>query len=167
MKFINKNAYIQTAIFSTGFCKSAKAAFWLIARNLARVGAVSVITEFVMIAMKLLISLGTASLAYLGMQSQASVNIWDYYYRDTVHADQCFRSFPPLQIEDELYSIVGPTVFVAVLAFFIASIFADLYSMTTSTILQVRFEVQGLARIANSMNASDKYLLFSTVLHCG
>ncbi|CAN0003068.1 unnamed protein product, partial [Discosporangium mesarthrocarpum] len=53
MKFINKNAYIQVAIFSTGFCRSAKNSFWLIARNLARIGAVSVVNEFVVFIMKL------------------------------------------------------------------------------------------------------------------
>lgn len=32
MKFFNKNAYIQTAIFGTAFCTSAKEAFFLILR---------------------------------------------------------------------------------------------------------------------------------------
>jgi hypothetical protein len=32
MKFLNKNAYIQTAIFGTAFCTSAKEAFFLILR---------------------------------------------------------------------------------------------------------------------------------------
>ena len=41
IKFINKNAYIQTAIFSTSFCKSCQASFSLIFRNAARVGAVT------------------------------------------------------------------------------------------------------------------------------
>mmetsp|Transcript_21923 Transcript_21923/g.28404 ORF Transcript_21923/g.28404 Transcript_21923/m.28404 type:complete len:512 (+) Transcript_21923:173-1708(+) len=37
MKFLNKNAYIQTAIFSYSFCKAAKEAFFLLLRNIARV----------------------------------------------------------------------------------------------------------------------------------
>ena len=32
MKFLNKNAYIQTAIFGTSFCTSSKEAFFLILR---------------------------------------------------------------------------------------------------------------------------------------
>ncbi|CAN0388104.1 unnamed protein product, partial [Ectocarpus sp. 13 AM-2016] len=52
VKFINKNAYIQVAIFSTSFCRSSKNAFWLIARNLGRVGAVTVVTDFVVFIMK-------------------------------------------------------------------------------------------------------------------
>ncbi len=66
------SSYIQTAIFSTSFCVSAKAAFWLIARNLLRVGAVSLITEYILIIMKLVISLGVAALAYYGMKHMVS-----------------------------------------------------------------------------------------------
>ncbi|CAM9698239.1 unnamed protein product [Ectocarpus sp. 4 AP-2014] len=48
LRFINKNAYVQTAIFSTNFCTSARNAFYLIARNIARVAAVSILGEFVL-----------------------------------------------------------------------------------------------------------------------
>ena len=37
LKFLNKNAYIQCAIFSTAFCKSCRQAFALIFRNAARI----------------------------------------------------------------------------------------------------------------------------------
>ena len=37
MKFINRNAYILTAINGTNFCSSAKEAFGLILRNCVRV----------------------------------------------------------------------------------------------------------------------------------
>lgn len=43
----------KVAIFSTSFCRSSKNAFWLIARNLGRVGAVTVVTDFVVFIMKL------------------------------------------------------------------------------------------------------------------
>lgn len=33
IKFLNKNAYIQTALMSTSFCESARNAFFLILRN--------------------------------------------------------------------------------------------------------------------------------------
>jgi Plasma-membrane choline transporter len=70
MKFLNKNAYIQTALFSTSFCKSSREAFYLIARNIARVGAVGVISEFVIIIMKLVICLATMGATYLGMKAK-------------------------------------------------------------------------------------------------
>jgi Plasma-membrane choline transporter len=41
LKFISKNAYVQTAIFGTSFCKSCRQAFALIARNAARVAAIT------------------------------------------------------------------------------------------------------------------------------
>ncbi len=49
MKFLNKNAYIQTAIFGYSFCTAAKKAFFLIARNIMRVMAVGVVSQVVLI----------------------------------------------------------------------------------------------------------------------
>ncbi|CAM9409984.1 unnamed protein product [Scytosiphon promiscuus] len=109
IKFINKNAYIQVAIFSTSFCRSSKNAFWLIARNLARVGAVTVVTDFVVFIMKLVIGLGTAGATYMFLQNF---------------------------MKDELYSPLGPVLFAGVMAYFVASSFAALLGMTTLTILQ-------------------------------
>lgn len=43
--------WTQTAIFSTSFCVSAANAFYLIARNIARVAAVSLLGEFVLTIM--------------------------------------------------------------------------------------------------------------------
>jgi Plasma-membrane choline transporter len=84
MKFLNKNAYIQTALFSTSFCKSSREAFYLIARNIARVGAVGVISEFVIMIMKLVICLATMGATYLGMREKvcvSSYSVCSYIYR--------------------------------------------------------------------------------------
>ncbi|EER11601.1 ctl transporter, putative [Perkinsus marinus ATCC 50983] len=43
IKFLNKNAYIQTALLGTKFCTSAKNAFFLILRNAARIGVLGAI----------------------------------------------------------------------------------------------------------------------------
>ena len=48
MKFLNKNAYIQTAIYSYSFCKSCRCAFFLLLRNVLRVAAVNTISSFVL-----------------------------------------------------------------------------------------------------------------------
>jgi Plasma-membrane choline transporter len=72
-QFINKNAYIQTALFSTSFCKSAREGFYLIARNIARIGAVSLVSEFLVIIMKLLICLACMGSTYLGLNATVSV----------------------------------------------------------------------------------------------
>jgi len=43
LKFLNKNAYIQVAIMGTNFCTSAKTAFYLILRNVARFGTLAIL----------------------------------------------------------------------------------------------------------------------------
>ncbi len=48
MRFLNKNAYIQTAIYGYSFCKAARSAFFLLLRNILRVGAVSLVSGFVL-----------------------------------------------------------------------------------------------------------------------
>lgn len=54
MKFLNKNAYIQTAIYGTSFCKSARRAFFLILRNILRVAAVNMVADFVLLIGKVI-----------------------------------------------------------------------------------------------------------------
>lgn len=47
IQFLNKNAYIQIALTGSGFCKSAKKAFFLIFRNAVRFGTVAVLSGVV------------------------------------------------------------------------------------------------------------------------
>ena len=54
MRFINKNAYIQTAIYGYSFCKAARSAFFLLLRNILRVSAVNMVAEFVLVLGKVL-----------------------------------------------------------------------------------------------------------------
>ena len=49
IKFLNKNAYIQTAIHGYSFCKAARSAFFLLLRNILRVAAVNMVSGFVII----------------------------------------------------------------------------------------------------------------------
>ena len=49
MRFLNKNAYIQTAIYGYSFCKAARKAFFLVLRNILRVAAVNMVAEFVLL----------------------------------------------------------------------------------------------------------------------
>eukprot|EP00639_Heterosigma_akashiwo_P027300 CAMPEP_0194692160 /NCGR_PEP_ID=MMETSP0295-20121207/19546_1 /TAXON_ID=39354 /ORGANISM="Heterosigma akashiwo, Strain CCMP2393" /LENGTH=648 /DNA_ID=CAMNT_0039582349 /DNA_START=278 /DNA_END=2224 /DNA_ORIENTATION=- len=109
MKFLNKNAYIQTAIFGKSFCSAAKAAFFLIARNILRIAAVSMVGDFVLLLGKILIPMGTTFLAYL---------VLAYAYSDSLHG---------------LYT---PCVFVFLLAYFVALMFVEVFGMAISTCLQ-------------------------------
>lgn len=65
LKFLNKNAYIQCALLGTNFCTSAKAAFYLILRNMIRFAAVSTMSGAVESFGVLLITIATGMLGYL------------------------------------------------------------------------------------------------------
>jgi len=112
MKFLNKNAYIQTAIFGTHFCASAKNAFFLILRNIARIGACTIVSEFVIIIGKMFICVITGGIAYMGMGSQAEAG------------------------DIDLNSPIGPVVMIMILSWFTASMFMNIFGMAISTILQ-------------------------------
>ena len=52
LKFVSKQAYIQTAIHGSNFCTGAKDAFFTIARNIFSIGAVSVISGVALVVNK-------------------------------------------------------------------------------------------------------------------
>jgi len=109
MRFLNKNAYIQTAIFGTSFCVSAKNAFFLILRNAKRVAGITYVLSVLIFFSRLFISCLTAGLAYVYMERT---------------------------IENELHSLFGPTVLVFIIAYFVADMFLDIFEMSSDTILQ-------------------------------
>ncbi|GMI20316.1 hypothetical protein TeGR_g8471 [Tetraparma gracilis] len=108
MKFLNKNAYIQTAIFGKNFCMAAKAAFFLILRNIARIGACTLVSEFVIIIGKVFICVITGGLCYFAIGSG----------------------------DVDLNSPLGPVFFVMILSYFTAAMFMNIFAMGISTILQ-------------------------------
>merc|ERR1711865_237282 len=110
MKFINKNAYIQTAIFGHSFCKAARCAFFLILRNIARIAALSIVSGFVLLLGKLVITAGATFLCYV-----------------------CLAYGPEA---DNLNYIWLPLVFTAIIAFYVAAMFNEVWGMAMSTILQ-------------------------------
>ena len=108
IRFINKHAYIQTAIFSSNFCMSARDGFFLILRNAGRIGAISLVSDVVIVIGKIFIACLTGGLAY--------------YFMDTY-------------IGDELVSLLGPTIFIIIVAYFVASLFFSIFGMACETIL--------------------------------
>lgn len=109
MKFINKHAYIITAVKGLGFCAAAVDAFWLIARNITMIASMTLIQEFVMIIGKIAIVSATGASSYIVMEE---------VFDDT-----------------EVNSYVGPVLFVMVLAYFIADMFMVTYSMAIDTVM--------------------------------
>lgn len=109
IKFMNKNAYIQTAIFGSSFCISAKEAFFLILRNAARVGAITYVTGGVEFVGKMFIMSSTTALAYFAI---------DQY------------------LVEEVHSVIGPLILIVIISWIIAGMFMSVYDMGIATILQ-------------------------------
>jgi len=109
MKFVSKNAYIQTAIFGHSFCKGAHEAFYLILRNAARMAAVGLVSELSMWICKLFIVGGCCVASFYGIQ----------------------EVYP-----DEVTSVGGLVVAVAFLSWFIADMFTEVLGIAISTIIQ-------------------------------
>lgn len=109
LKFLNKNAYIQTAIFGTSFCESSTEAFYLVARNALKIGAMSYVTEALSILGRLFVTVLTSVLTYL---------LISHY------------------IEDQLSSLLGPMFVVVILAYAVSDAFMDVFDMGSATVLQ-------------------------------
>lgn len=109
MKFINKNAYIQTAVFGYSFCKAAREAFFLILRNAARMFAMGVVSELAIIFCKMFVVLGIGISGFFACQ---------------------------LLYGDYLFSPLGIAVFISIIAWFIADMFLGVFGIAISTILQ-------------------------------
>jgi hypothetical protein len=109
MKFINKNAYIMTAVYGYSFCKSARKAFFVLLRNILRVSAVSIVSTLLLFIGKLFVPTATTFLCYLALA----------------------YSFPSA----ELTGIIAPLVFTFFLSYWIASMFLEIYGMGIETIL--------------------------------
>jgi len=107
MKFLNKNAYIQTAIYGTSFCASCVKAFFLIARNIMRVIAVNMVADFILMLGRLFIPVVTTLCAYLALAYKTgSTN-----------------------------GLVLPLIFVFILSYFIGCMYSEIFGMSIETIL--------------------------------
>lgn len=109
LKFLNKHAYIQCAMFGTSFFTSARFAFKLIVRNLGRTAAVGVVGDLVVLVGKVLIAF--------------VCSIASYYYMTHYMKNQ-FNGF------------VMQTLLVAFVAFFTSTLFLGVLSGSADTLLQ-------------------------------
>lgn len=109
LKFINKNAYIQTAIHGYSFCRASKEAFSLILRNILRISAVSIVSDLVLFVGKMFIVLASTISAYFYME----------HYNDA-----------------DLNGLAMPTILVFIVAYGAADMFNEVFGMAISTILQ-------------------------------
>eukprot|EP00092_Neocalanus_flemingeri_P031507 GFUD01034217.1.p1 GENE.GFUD01034217.1~~GFUD01034217.1.p1 ORF type:complete len:528 (-),score=116.65 GFUD01034217.1:464-2047(-) len=116
MKFINRNAYILTAIYGTNFCKSAKEAFSLILRNLVRVAVLDKVTDFLLFLGKVVITSTVALLSFWYFSGSLSEQV-------------------PLDLaEPKLNYYFVPIIVITIGAYFIASCFFSVYAMAVDTL---------------------------------
>jgi solute carrier family 44 (choline transporter-like protein), member 2/4/5 len=111
VKFIDKNAYIQTALTGDSFCAAAKNAFTLILENALRFAALGAIGDIYKIIGKVFI---TCLSSYLGFL--------------------IITHFNPFQ--DEIQSPIPPTCVFALVSYIIAGLFMSIYEMVCDTIIQ-------------------------------
>lgn len=113
MKFIAKNAYIQTAIYGTPFCKSAVNVFHLIANNIMRIGAIMLTSDGALFIGKIFVTVLSTGSSYMFISN----------YFDQVSGAT-------------LYEPVGPTIMVAIISWMTATMFMDVLHMSIDTIFQ-------------------------------
>jgi choline transporter-like protein 2/4/5 len=70
LRFIARHAYIQTAIHGSSFCPACKDAFFLIARNVLRIGALTVISQIIGTIGKVFITAIVGTTAYYILSSK-------------------------------------------------------------------------------------------------
>jgi hypothetical protein len=114
MKFITKNAYIIISMEGCSFFTAAKRAFGLIFSNFAQIGIVQTVSSFVLILAKLAMSVSAGALMFIYIESNEDFSA----YGET-----------PLN-----YPIV-PAIVTALLGYFVAATFLNVYDLCIDTIL--------------------------------
>ena len=129
LRYLNKNAYIQTAIFGTSFCSSARRAFFLIVRNAARISAITFISTVILFIGRLFITTVTCGAAY--------------YFLET-------------QLEGQLHSPIGPVVFVALMGYFVGGLFMSVFDLGITTVLHCFIADEEMFSDTGNMYAEKK-----------
>ena len=65
MKFLNKHAFIQTAIHGSSFIVASRNAFFIIARNIIRVGALSTVSSLALFVGKMFVAIMSGCCSYI------------------------------------------------------------------------------------------------------
>ncbi|KAJ0409344.1 hypothetical protein ATCC90586_000581 [Pythium insidiosum] len=118
LKFLSKNAYILIAMRGVSFCSAAAASFKLLFNNIARVAVVNSISFFLLLLVKITITLAVAGAVFLAL-SNASAS----------------TQLQVLGSSDPITSPLAPVLIASILAWLVASAFANVYDAAIDTIL--------------------------------
>jgi len=110
LKFINRNAYIETALYGYSFCNAAYRAFNTLLHNIIQVGAVNFVGKIIFFTFKLLVIGGVCT--------------GSYYWMEEVHNNS--GAIP-------MYG--APLLIIGFISYFIAGAFTELFEMTADTLL--------------------------------
>ena len=110
IRFLNRNASIMTAVYGHSFCGGARRAFFLLARNIARVVVLDKVTDFILFIGKLIV---------VGLVAVGSVML--------------FRADHQVLDRELNYQSV-PVIIIVLCTYAIASSFFSVYSMAVDTI---------------------------------
>lgn len=113
LKFINRNAYVYCAIYGKNFCVSAKNAFSLIMRNIARVVVLDKVTDFLLFIGKMVVVGGVAVASFFIFSGEVP------FFKDHI---------------PQMNYYLTPVIIITVGTFFIASAFFSVYSMAVDTL---------------------------------
>jgi solute carrier family 44 (choline transporter-like protein), member 2/4/5 len=113
LKFLNRNAYIITAIYGTGFFTSARRAFYLIISNPARLLVIDKVCDFLIFLGKLCITTGIGVLAFF------------FFTRRITQAEQ----FVP-----DLHYYLVPLLLIIIGSYVVSTCFFSVYSMAVDTL---------------------------------
>ena len=112
IRYINRNAYIEIAVYGRSFCAAAKDAFFLLMRNILRASVLNSITSFLLFIFKLTVTLGM------------TVGAFYYFTWDS----------NPLIPVPRLNYIWAPIVAIAIFSYVIAAVFFAVYDMGVDTL---------------------------------
>lgn len=107
IRFLNKNAYIQVALLGKNFCTSAKAAFYLILRNMARFAAVAMLGNIIEVVGFMFIMIAT------GVSS--------YFILKAMHPD---------------VTPIVPLIVHCAMGYVVAKLYMNVFALAVATILQ-------------------------------
>jgi choline transporter-like protein 2/4/5 len=113
LKYLNRNAYIVTAIYGTGFITSAHRAFHIIVSNPLRLFVIDKVCDFLIFLGKLCITAGIGVLAFF------------FFTKRISHAEK----FVP-----ELNYYFIPLLLVIIGTYIVATCFFSVYSMAVDTL---------------------------------
>jgi len=124
MKFLNRNAYIEIAIYGKNFCRSAMNAFAILLRNALRVAAINSIGDLVLLVCKLIITaIGIVGAFFYFQYADEITNALGADTNSTLGAATGTVQYESLQI-----------LLCGIFAYFLANMFIGVYEMLIDTI---------------------------------